>query len=404
MALLTPVGSLRIFIDGEPAPCELCEIKKDEDGREGRYRLVVSLEPDGKKHGIMCVLLAAVPVTREFEQGDDYITSAYTNAERTVRLSVGLAADREYKGGDDDGPDRVSAYDYDYLYHEENGFYYDLYQTLPITGVNTFTFGVDWLCGYTEETAKWTLEGADPLSADAPVSKVEMYDKDDAHTQDYGLDESDFLRRAADGGNSAAMVTLGNNALRGEGGVHNLEEAYNWYRKAAMAGNPIGIYSCALSLYLGQGVKKDLPKAFTLFKQVADSGQIPEADYFAGLYYQEGLGDVGTDYGKALWYYHRGAEAGIPNCIHQLGVLYSEGLGVDKDPKKALDCYLKAGGLGDAASYLAAGTLYESGDLGKPDFGKALEYFRMAGAMGAPEAKAACARVEMKSKIAKGKS
>ena len=53
---------------------------------------------------------------------------------------------------------------------------------------------------------------------------------------------------------------------------------------------------------------------------------------------------VEQDYRQAIYWYNKGAVAGEPHAMNNLGAMYERGLGVQKDQKKAEYWYAKARG------------------------------------------------------------
>ena len=67
----------------------------------------------------------------------------------------------------------------------------------------------------------------------------------------------DWLRLAADGGDTSAMVTLGYRHRFGEGVPQDLPEMLRWYRAAAAEEDPTAIANLAICYQNGEGVRED---------------------------------------------------------------------------------------------------------------------------------------------------
>ncbi|TPX65520.1 hypothetical protein CcCBS67573_g08095 [Chytriomyces confervae] len=92
----------------------------------------------------------------------------------------------------------------------------------------------------------------------------------------------------------------------------------------------------------------------------------------------EGYG-VPVNHAKGIEHYFLGMDAGSINCINQVGALYSDGTGVEKDVKKAVELLEKAVSLGNGIGCCYLGDLYQAGDDGIPkDPSKAVTYFEQA--------------------------
>ena len=55
-----------------------------------------------------------------------------------------------------------------------------------------------------------------------------------------------------------------------------------------------------------------------------------------GCYYAEGIHGLPQDWAKALVLYHRAAELGHVHSYHSIGLCYYNGIGVERDIKKAI--------------------------------------------------------------------
>ncbi|MBR4472025.1 MAG: SEL1-like repeat protein [Oscillospiraceae bacterium] len=151
---------------------------------------------------------------------------------------------------------------------------------------------------------------------------------------------------AADLGNAYAMGNLGLSWYGGTLTEQNDETAIEWFRKGMEAGN-------------------ENAKAWilSLVKQIAYDSLFPNDGREA-------------DYEKARLYYELAAEQKDMDGFFYLGVIYSQGWGVDRDMDKAVSCFNQAMEQGsDRAAYNLA-VLYTYGDADFPqDLDKGLEYF-----------------------------
>ena len=263
--------------------------------------------------------------------------------------------------------------------------------------------------------------------------------------------------KEAEQGNVNAQFELGRRYHVGEGVEENLEEAFKWYMKAAGQGNTdaqlaIGdIYFCGADT---ANIEVDIEEALRWYLKAAEQGNV-EAQYRLGEIYC--YGDcVEIDKCKAFEWYLKAAKAGnrtardelksefgISDCLSEeeikrvwggilntQGIEYCDGIKVEKDYKKAAECFSKAAELGNpyaqfnlaisymrgegvAQSYSLAqfyfsaaarqgmidaqynlGLLYETGDGGEKNFEKAIEWYHKAGEQGYQKANESLARVE----------
>lgn len=83
---------------------------------------------------------------------------------------------------------------------------------------------------------------------------------------------------------------------------------------------------------------------------LAEAGE-PEAQYYVARIYANGMGGVPIDHSRAADWYRRAADQNYSAAIQELGYLYEQGLGVQKDPMLALNLQRKAAGLGEELDY-----------------------------------------------------
>lgn len=76
-----------------------------------------------------------------------------------------------------------------------------------------------------------------------------------------------------------------------------------------------------------------------------------EAQYYVARIYANGMDNVPLDYSKAAEWYQRAAQKKYAPAMQELGYLYEQGLGVQKDPLRGLNLQREASGLGDDLDY-----------------------------------------------------
>jgi hypothetical protein len=76
-----------------------------------------------------------------------------------------------------------------------------------------------------------------------------------------------------------------------------------------------------------------------------------EAQYYVARIYANGMDGVPLDYAKAAEWYQRAAQKKYAPAMQELGYLYEQGLGVQKDALRALNLQREASGLGDDLDY-----------------------------------------------------
>ena len=179
-----------------------------------------------------------------------------------------------------------------------------------------------------------------------------------------------LLEKAAELGNIDAMISLGNVYRNGECEVTaDKKIAFKWYLKAAEVDNAEAMNNVGFMYDNGEGVAQNSSKAMEWYKKAADLGNavamynigyfyssmnnFEQAVYWLkkatehgdskainrlGMIYQSVFGDYQT----ALKYYRQGTDQGNADSMYNLGYLYHEGLGVNKDDKIALEWLEKA--------------------------------------------------------------
>lgn len=97
-----------------------------------------------------------------------------------------------------------------------------------------------------------------------------------------------------------------------------------------------------------------------------------------GLRFERGAG-VERDVNKAVELYHKAAEKGYARSQFNLGIAYSQGLGVKRDTKQAAEWYIKSAEQGFTLAEHNLGTMYLSGSNGVyQDPAKAVDYLTRA--------------------------
>lgn len=137
---------------------------------------------------------------------------------------------------------------------------------------------------------------------------------------------------------AAADVYLAHHYLTG---MDDLPQSYDQaailFAKAAATGNAEAMYNLAILTMHGQGVKRDIPEAIRLLLQVAAlpakiDGSLPnvgvaEAQHQLGLCYTDGVG-VDSHPIEAIKWYEKSVENGCSGAANNLGLIYANGIGV----------------------------------------------------------------------------
>ncbi|MFN7098504.1 MAG: tetratricopeptide repeat protein, partial [Gammaproteobacteria bacterium] len=89
-----------------------------------------------------------------------------------------------------------------------------------------------------------------------------------------------------------------------------------------------------------------LEEEFKRTLHTAQTSDDPLVHYNLGIMYANGRG-VEKDYGEAARWYRKSAEQGFAQAQHSLGWMYENGHGVEKDEAKAVKWYRKSAEQGD---------------------------------------------------------
>jgi hypothetical protein len=129
---------------------------------------------------------------------------------------------------------------------------------------------------------------------------------------------------------------------------------------------------------------EDYTRARALFEKGAAAGHPASIEQLGDLYFQ-GLG-VTMDEPAAVALFRKAAALGHPQAIYQLGIAYAGGYGVPKDLPTAIEWYTKAEALGHSKSAFRLAKLYDEGFGVAVDKAKALAFYRRAAGLGHAQA------------------
>jgi len=128
-------------------------------------------------------------------------------------------------------------------------------------------------------------------------------------------------------------------------------KAATYWKRAAELGVSEATGHLALLYFAGEGVEKNPQKALELLTKTAESDGFNIITWYnmgclyLGVFEAFGIETgIPVDYEKALQWLTKAAEYGFLPAYHQMGVMYRQGLGVEKDDRKALYNFLMASG------------------------------------------------------------
>lgn len=166
--------------------------------------------------------------------------------------------------------------------------------------------------------------------------------------------------------NSEARLRLAEMYEKGQGVRRDYEKAVEWYDRVHGS--------------LFREAQRRIDDIVARLKQGAGQGD-PEAQYFLGVMYYRGWGNLTKDRSKSFDLFQKAAEQGYAEAQFMLGHMYDLGTNVRPDYKKAFDLYMKAAAQGNADAMVGLGEMYEDGKGMRPDYGKARGWYEKAAAL-----------------------
>jgi hypothetical protein len=122
-------------------------------------------------------------------------------------------------------------------------------------------------------------------------------------------------------------------------------------------------FSCLVEAGLDEGVaameRNDYEAAFREFQPLADQG-VAEAQFMLGLLYSDGRG-VAKNPAKAVSLYRDAAEQGLAHAQHSLGDMYFLGVGVAENNAEAMNWYERAAKQGHPQAQFNLASMYSVG-------------------------------------------
>jgi TPR repeat protein len=157
----------------------------------------------------------------------------------------------------------------------------------------------------------------------------------------------------------------------GLGAARNADEAIRWYQRAAEAGNSAAMVSLGLRLQRPQP-GRDPAGAVRWFQKAASLGN-PGGMTFLGFAYREAT-DVPRDYDLAVAWFIKAVEAGDPHAMIHVGRMYAHYL---KRPTEAVPWFLRAAQAGQSESYVELANLYHDRETVVYDPVEAHKWYRV---------------------------
>jgi uncharacterized protein len=213
----------------------------------------------------------------------------------------------------------------------------------------------------------------------------------------------DFLLKEANYGNVLSQYILGEEYLK----IKDYKNAKKWLSKASKK----NYFPAILKLGIIASEQREYFEAFELFKSLTQEkknhnikfeinndsrnqtslyeNRIKElknptikqasiiANFHLGNIYYSGLGRP-RDYNKALDYFEKASEGGIPNAAYNIALMYYRGIGVKKDFKKSIIWFKKAASKSVIHAFNKLGVIYLKGQGVKQNYNIAVKWFKFA--------------------------
>ena len=194
------------------------------------------------------------------------------------------------------------------------------------------------------------------------------------------------LRREAQAGDLPSQMALGDLlGIHGPEAFRDPAEAFRWTLAAAKQGNGLAQRSLATRYENGIGTKVDTAEALHWYRSAGEQGSAA-AWNSVGAFYLQGI-EVAADPVEALKWFRKAADAGDAPGEFNLAMGYLSGNGIEQDLAQAVRWLEKAAAAegGDSTSVLTAaeamnqlGKLYEEGSGVEKDVLTALNYYQSA--------------------------
>ena len=143
------------------------------------------------------------------------------------------------------------------------------------------------------------------------------------------------VRKAAKAGNAEAQFRLGVMYGNGDGVALDYEQARSWFEKAVAQGHENALITLAWMFANGTGVEVDEERSRNLYLEAARRGSA-KAQYVVATMYRFAQYGLAKDISRAVEWYLKAADQGMPTAQLALGKLLMEGKGVMRDDAAAL--------------------------------------------------------------------
>lgn len=238
------------------------------------------------------------------------------------------------------------------------------------------------------------------LSAEDSLELAKTFEEEQRH--EFALK---YYLRAANLGNVEAMNLVGNHFYEGTGTSQNDERALCWYTQAAEAGNKYALFNLGKLYEFGRGVPMNYSIALDYYTKAKSAGNNVE-DYIQNINNCMNGVDMYLNYGEMseqelVDRYNRYngkhqsqllakcavalSDLGNTSVKNNLGNIYLEGKGIERNYYAAHAFYEQACNVNDKYGFFNLGKMYEYGIGVEQDLDRAVELYRRAMELGHSE-------------------
>lgn len=186
-----------------------------------------------------------------------------------------------------------------------------------------------------------------------------------------------WLRKAVAGGDTDAMVELGNLYLFGaEGLPSDRRAAVTLYTHGARLGDPNAMYNLAVMYRGGKGLPEKPKLARAWYLRSAEDGSAAGA-FGAGIALLEGYGGR-VEAKRGVLMLRRAIEMGSAEAMNELGRLHAQGSRVPSNPDEAIYLFEAAARNDLAAGMFSLGAAHYNGRLTAKNYVEAMRWFQQA--------------------------
>jgi len=199
-----------------------------------------------------------------------------------------------------------------------------------------------------------------------------------------------WLLKAANAGEPMAQARVSQCYKDGSVTKIDPKACFDWAKKSAdqnCAYGKMALAGCYMNAF---GTEGNPQEAVKLFKETGKD--VPEAYGILGLLYANGL-FVERSQEEAFKYYKMAGDGGDLDSLYQVGLCYLNGIGTSKDPALAFKSFEGASKSGTAKHISQFAKCFESGTGTKQDTVKAIALYKTASDMGDDDAKIALKRL-----------